>query len=53
MRPDPSYAEAVTELARLAPGWSKADVKDKPRDAAWVAYGWIAKCRAIVEAGDR
>lgn len=49
---DPSYAEAVTELARLA-RWSKGEVKDKPRDAAWVAYGWIARCRKIIEDGDK
>jgi len=48
----PSYAEAVHELARLS-RWSKSDVKDQPRDAAWVAYAYIAKCRAIVEDGDR
>lgn len=50
--PEPSYAEAVTELARLA-RWSKGDVKDQPRDASWVAYAWISKCRAVIEAGDQ
>jgi len=50
--PEPTYFQAVQELAKLA-RWSDADVKDQPRDAAWVAYAWIALCRARVEAGDR
>lgn len=50
--PDPTYQEAVTELARLA-RWPKSDVKDQPRDASWQAYAWIAKCRAVIEAGDK
>lgn len=50
--PTPTYAEAVTELSRLS-RWSKRDVKEQPRDASWVAYGWIARCRAVVEAGDQ
>ena len=50
--PTPSYAEAVIELARLS-RWSNREVKDQPRDASWQAYAWIARCRAVVEAGDR
>jgi hypothetical protein len=50
--PDVSYHQAVKELAALS-RWSNADVQKQPRDAAWVAYAWIAKCRERVEAGDR
>lgn len=50
--PDPTFHEAVNELARLA-RWRQGEVLKQPRDAAWQAYAWIARCRAVVEAGDQ
>lgn len=50
--PEPTYAEALIELARLS-RWPRDDVREQPRDASWQAYAWVAKCRRVVEAGER
>ena len=47
-----SYAEALAELVHLS-GWSKADVVAKPHDAYWVASGVLARCRRIIEDGEK
>ena len=49
---EPTFAEAVLEMMRLS-GWTRADVCDKPSDAAWAAAAYIQKCRRKIEAGER
>ena len=47
-----SYSEAVAELVHLS-GWSKADVIKDPHSAYWQASGVLARCRRIIEDGER
>jgi hypothetical protein len=53
MTKEPSFAEAVAELAHLS-GWNKADVIANPDDAYWEASGYVAKCKwRVIKRGEK